>query len=140
MKPIVVDASVAGTWLLPDETSEAAQALYKQALHQHDVFHAPLLWTWEVGNILALATTRGRMEPAQAEAGLEILGAAHVNLDAPLAPHRQAQILRMAQAHALTFYDASYLELVLRFNGQLASLDKKLIAAAKSCGIVCLNF
>jgi len=40
----------------------------------------------------------------------------------------------------LTFYDASYLELVLRLNGQLATLDRNLISAAKSCGIVCLSF
>jgi hypothetical protein len=29
---------------------------------------------------------------------------------------------------------------VLRLNGQLASLDRKMISAAKSCGIVCLSF
>ncbi len=140
MKPIVIDASVAGAWVLPDEPSEAAQALYREALKQHDLFHAPSLWTWEVGNILAMAAVRGRIEPGQADLGLELLGAAHVNLDPPLAAPRQAQVLRLAQAHGLTFYDAGYLELVLRHNGQLASLDRQLVSAAMACGIVCLKF
>ena len=38
--------------------------------------------------------------------------------------NRAAQIAGQARAHKLSFYDASYLELVLRLNGQLASKDK----------------
>ena len=45
----------------------------------------------------------------------------------------------LAQAHALSFYDASYLQLALRLNGQLASLDRALVQAAKNCGIPCLD-
>jgi predicted nucleic acid-binding protein len=48
--------------------------------------------------------------------------------------------MRMARAHALSFYDASYLELVLRLNGQLATKDKKLILAAKTCGVPIFDY
>ena len=47
--------------------------------------------------------------------------------------------MRLSEAHGLSFYDASYLELALRLNSQLASADRKLIHAAKSCGIPCLD-
>lgn len=139
MKPIVIDASVAAAWVLPDESSDAALALYAQATDESDVFHAPLLWTWETGNLLAMAARCRRIQPEQVEQGLELLGAAQIGFDAPMTPHRQAQTARMAQTHGLTFYDASYLELVLRLNGQLASLDQQLLAAARTCGIVCLT-
>jgi predicted nucleic acid-binding protein len=140
LKPVVVDASAAAAWVMPDEPNAAAADLYAQACAEEDLFHAPGLWPWEMGNMLVMGHTRQRLTAAQVEAGLSILGAAHVNLDPPPDAHRQAQAARLALTHGLTFYDACYLELVLRLNGQLASLDRRLLAAAKSCGIVCLSF
>jgi predicted nucleic acid-binding protein len=140
MKPIVIDASAAGAWVLPDEPSSAAEALYVQAALPNDVFHVPLLWSWEMGNMLVMGAARERIAAEAVEQGLALLAAVQLTVDAPPASQRQAQIARLALAHQLTFYDATYLELVLRLNGQLASLDEKLVAAAKSCGIVCLDF
>ena len=140
MKPIVVDSSAAGAWVLPDEVNDAAQALYLQAIEPGAAFHVPLLWSWEMGNMLVMGVKRDRISAEQLEQGLGLLANLQVQVDVPLSAHRQAQIARLALAHELTFYDATYLELVLRLNGQLASQDKKLIAAAKSCGIVCLAF
>ncbi len=140
MKPIVIDASAAGAWVLPDEASDAAQALYLQAIEPNELFHVPHLWSWEMGNMLVMGVRRERLEAEQLEQGLAFLADVQVQFDVPLSAHRQAQVGRLALAHGLTFYDATYLELVLRLNGQLASLDKQLVAAAKSCGIVCLDF
>ena len=125
---------------MPDESNPAARDLYAQACADEGLFHAPGLWPWEMGNMLVMGHVRKRLTPAQVETGLGILGLAHVNLDQQLDAHRQAQVARLALTHGLTYYDACYLELVLRLNGQLASLDKRLLAAAKSCGIVCLTF
>ncbi|MDB5941849.1 MAG: hypothetical protein JWQ13_1415 [Ramlibacter sp.] len=140
MKPIVIDASAAGAWVMPDEPSDAAHELYLHAVEPNDVFHAPQLWTWEMGNMLVMGAMRERISSTHVDKGLELLAAANISFDPPPNSHRQAQIARLAQTHSLTFYDASYLELVLRLNGQLASLDRKMISAAKSCGIVCLSF
>jgi len=140
VKPIVIDSSASGAWVMPDERSDAAQDLYLQAVETEGLFHAPLLWSWEMGNMLVVGAKRERLGPQEVEDGLLLLAAVRIGFDTPLSLHRQAQVARLAQTHALTFYDATYLELVLRLNGQLASLDKKLIAAAKTCGIVCLSF
>ncbi len=140
MKPIVIDTSAAGAWVLPDEVSDAAQALYLQVIEPNDQFHVPLLWSWEMGNMLVMGVRRARIDEDQLQQGLALLAGVQVQFDVPLSEHRQAQVARLALAHQLTFYDATYLELVLRLNGQLASQDKKLVAAAKSCGIVCLTF
>ncbi|MDP3521523.1 MAG: type II toxin-antitoxin system VapC family toxin [Hydrogenophaga sp.] len=140
MKPIVIDASAAGAWVLPDGANDAAQALYLQAIEPNAPFHVPLLWSWEMGNMLVMGVTRNRLDAAQLDQAMALLAGLQVQADMPLSAHRQAQVARLALTHGLTFYDATYLELVLRLNGQLASQDKKLIAAAKSCGIVCLDF
>lgn len=140
MKATVIDASAAAAWVLPDESNEAAQALFGQACLEGEAFHAPQLWPWEMGNLLIMARRRGRIAAGSVDLALETLAATRVQLDPAHDLHRQAQTARMAVTHDLTFYDAAYLELVLRLNGQLASRDRKLLAAAAACGIVCLTF
>jgi len=140
VKPVVLDASAAAAWVIPDESSDAAKDLYAHACMEDSGFHAPLIWGWEMGNMLLMAQRRERIAPGSAEAALQALARVRLQLDAPPDLHRQQQILRLAATHDLSYYDATYLELVLRLNGQLASRDRKLLAAAASCGIVCLSF
>ena len=140
MKPTVVDASVAGAWVLPDEQADAAEALFAQACLPDAGFHAPALFPWEIGNILSTARKRQRIGVDAVELALQTLAATRIQLDASPDLHRQLQVARLAQTHELTYYDAAYLELVLRLNGQLASRDRELLDAARTCGIVCLTF
>ena len=140
MKPTVLDASAAAAWVIPDESSDAAKELFAHACMDDAQFHAPLLWQWEMGNLLLLAQCRERIAAGAADAALQTLATVRLNFDAAPDLHRQLQIARLAQTHDLTFYDASYLELVLRLNGQLASRDRRLLTAAATCGIVCLTF
>ena len=44
-------------------------------------------------------------------------------------------VITLARRHTLTVYDASYLELAMRENVPLATLDKKLAAAAEAEGV-----
>jgi predicted nucleic acid-binding protein len=140
VKATVLDSSAAASWVLPDEMSDQAMQLYLDAALPDSSFHVPLLWQWEMGNVLLLAERGGRITPGSAEAALQRLAALRLQFDAAPDLHRQSQILRLAQAHELGFCDAAYLELVLRLNGQLASRDRKLLDAAAACGIVCLSF
>jgi predicted nucleic acid-binding protein len=140
VKPVVLDASAAAAWVLPDASNDAAKELYAHACMVDSGFHAPLIWPWEMGNVLMMAQRRNRIAPGAAEAALHALAQTCVQLDVAPDLHRQQQVARLALTHDLTYYDAGYLELVLRLNGQLASRDKKLLAAAQSCGIVCLTF
>ena len=125
---------------MPDERVPAAIDLYAQARTTPELFHAPQLWLWEMGNVLVMGLRRQRICAEDVEQGLALLAAARVVFDPPPNEHRQAQVARLAVTHDLTYYDAAYLELVLRLNGQLASRDKQLLSAAAACGIVCLSF
>jgi predicted nucleic acid-binding protein len=137
---VVLDASACAAWVLPDEHNAAANRVYAQACLDDAAFHAPLLWHWEMGSILSLAEQRQRIPAGGAQAALEALYQTRIRFDAPPTQHRMQQIMRLARAHTLSFYDASYLELVLRLNGQLASKDQKLIAATKVCGVPIFDF
>ena len=52
---VVLDASVAAAWLLPDEASEASRRVYVRTRRGSLVLHAPELWLWECGTIIASA-------------------------------------------------------------------------------------
>lgn len=136
----MLDVSAAAAWVLPDEANDAARQLYAHACTPDADLHAPLLWQWEMGNLLLQAQRRERIAAGAAEAALQVLASVRLQFDAAPDLHRQLQITRLAQTHGLTFYDAAYLELVLRLNGQLASRDALLVQAAKTCGIVALSF
>jgi predicted nucleic acid-binding protein len=135
VKPVVLDASAAAAWLIPDERTETADQFYVGVRTQAGRFHAPSLWHWETGNLLLMSFRRGRLEQAQLDQGLQLLAACLIEFDPPPDAHRRSQILRLAGAHQLTFYDAAYLELCLRLNSQIASTDKALLRAAQACGI-----
>jgi predicted nucleic acid-binding protein len=140
VKAIVLDASTAAAWLIPDEQHDAADAHYMRARSGQGSYHAPGIWLWELGNVLAMAYRRNRLQRAHFERGLELAAQARVEVDPLPNLHRRSQILRLAEAHHLTYYDASYLELVVRLNGILVSRDRQLVQAAQSCGIDCEQF
>lgn len=137
--PVVVDASVAAAWLLPDECSETAEDWFAQACADEGRFWAPALWCWEVGNLLLMAARRGRIAPGAVEAGLDLLLSTRVAIEDAPTPEQRRETLRLARESGLTFYDAAYLELAKRRSAQLASRDRQLIAAARARGVECLE-
>jgi predicted nucleic acid-binding protein len=129
--PFVVDASVAACWLLPDESHARADAAY--ARFPADSALAPGLWWFEMRNIFIARERRGRIDTVRTSRALALLGGLPIQLD-----HQPDEVALMALArhHGLTVYDAAYLELALRTNAPLATLDEALLRAARSEGVV----
>jgi predicted nucleic acid-binding protein len=127
----VIDASVTASWLLPDENTPAAQAYL--ALLATEEGLAPPIWLYEVPNICMMAMRRGHLSQAQLAAAFHRLDSLPVSVepDVPL-----LAIRFLAERHGLTIYDAAYLELTLRVDGQLATFDKALRAAAHANGVL----
>jgi predicted nucleic acid-binding protein len=139
LKPIVIDASAAAPWFIPEERTAVTDQLFADVMTSKGTYFAPALWLWETANILLVALRRRRVEQAEFDGGLGLLAGCPVQFDTLPDLHRRSQIMRLASVHGLTFYDAAYLELALRLNSQLASADRQLVAAAKACGIPCLD-
>lgn len=132
--PFVVDASVAACWLLPDEGNRRADAAF--ARFPGDTAIAPSLWWFEMRNIFVSNERRGRIDSARTSRALALLNGLPIRLD-----HQpdDAVLMALARIHQLTAYDAAYLELALRENVPLATLDDALLRAARAEGVALIG-
>ncbi|MCY3698332.1 MAG: type II toxin-antitoxin system VapC family toxin [Gemmatimonadetes bacterium] len=129
MRSLVIDCSAAMAWAMVDESSPLADAALEQLGDGGGM--APQIWWAELRNGLLAAERRGRISPAGTDAALAALDDLPIVLDRT---PRGAMVLRIARDHDLTVYDAMYLELALRLNCPLATLDRKLASAAVEAG------
>jgi predicted nucleic acid-binding protein len=132
--PIVVDACIVGAWALPDENVELANRVLRAVPEAGIV--VPALWWFEVRNILVVQERRGRLKEPQTASFLAVLRRLPTETDA--VPD-EASVLNLARRHRLTVYDAAYLELARRRGLPLATLDRRLAAAAAGEGIALLT-
>ncbi len=131
MAQVVVDASVAAAWFLPDEATPFTEATL-QACTAGDVW-VPALWQLEIGNLFVSAQRRKRIT---AEKRSELASvAARLRLRVDREPLNMVELDALAAGHALTTYHAVYLELALRRGLPLATLDAALSKAASRAGV-----
>jgi predicted nucleic acid-binding protein len=130
---LVVDASIALTWCFEDEVTAATEAVGNQV--DADGAIVPALWRLEVGNALLLAERRGRLDKRGVEQRLALLSTLPISIDAETDAHAWNDTILLARAERLTLYDAAYLELAIRIDGTLATLDRALMRAARHLGL-----
>jgi predicted nucleic acid-binding protein len=130
----VVDASVAMNWAFPDEEDDIALAALRRI--RAEPACVPAVWWFETRNVLLINERRQRITEADTMAFLRFLSCLDIEIDR--APD-DLGIATLCRRHRLTVYDASYLELALRQRIPLATLDKRLAAAAKSEGVVLIG-
>jgi predicted nucleic acid-binding protein len=133
----VLDSSVTLSWCFPDESSPETDAVLE---HFDDGATAliPHLWAWEVGNVLLLAVRNKRITETQLTEKISLLQSLRLEID-PLAHHEaMATTAALAREHKLTLYDATYLEMAIRLNLPLGTLDTELRVAAKKKGVALL--
>ena len=96
----------------------------------------PPLWISEAANVLLSAQRRGRIDRETMQERLALLDMLPIETDnmASGAVWRSS-VLTLADAEALTFYDATYLELAIRRGLPLASSDAALRRAASRRGV-----
>jgi predicted nucleic acid-binding protein len=129
---IVVDASVAAAWVLPDEDNAAADAILHRVAAEGAV--APGLLWHELRNILLMAARRGRLP--EAEIVPSLLRLRRLPLEAvDMAEAGDAGIVALAARHRLTAYDAAYLALAWNRALSLATADRAMRRAADAEGV-----
>lgn len=122
-----------GPLLLRDEAKNAI-AEVMLAIHRGECL-VPVHWRFEVANMVLVAERRGRIDADQARASLEDLDLMPIAIDEASLDYAFVRDGALAREHALTIYDAAYLELALRHGLILISQDADLLAAARSCGV-----
>jgi predicted nucleic acid-binding protein len=125
--PFVVDASVAASWLMPDEGRPQALRAYVQLADDHAL--VPSLWWFESRNLFVMNERRGRITTEQTQEALALLSALPIEFDhEPV----ESDVLYFARHYRLTVYDAAYLELAQRKTLPLATFDRALATAARA--------
>ena len=138
MKPtLILDCSMAMAWCFADEsTGETARVQDRMVAEAAIV---PAHWFLEVANVLAMAEKRNRISAADSTQFLQLLASLQIELDDRFPARVFDHVLPLCRSHQLTSYDAAYLDLALRTQLPLASLDDKLHIAAMNLGVQVLG-
>lgn len=132
----VLDNSVAMLWLLP-QSNPAGIGMAERVLDQltHADAVVPSLWRLEASNVIAKSLRLKKVTQAQASAFIALLDDLNIEIDDQTDRRALHDTLDVAWRYGLSAYDAAYLELALRKNMAIATLDEKLAAAATEAGV-----
>ena len=129
----VLDCSLTMAWIFADEATESTERLRESLIEESAV--VPAQWPIEVGNVLLVATRRGRIHADDWPFLRASLEALPIEID-PLSVARVwGPALELARAHGLSVHDAMYLELAFRLRLPLATSDRALGEAARAAGL-----
>lgn len=130
---LVLDCSATAAWIFDEETTDAIRTLFDKVADEGAV--VPALWRLEIANTLTIALRRGRIDAELRHAALADLALLDVTVDRHTEGHAWGETLHLADRFRLTLYDAAYLELAVRRNLPLATLDHELRDAARTVGL-----
>lgn len=126
MRPVVVDASVAAKWFLPEPDATAALRLLDGGHH----LAAPDLIRAEIGNLAWKLQTRDVLDPKEASELIEHF------LSMPVEIHDSAYLLAPAVEIAIAtkraVYDSLYLALAIELGGIVVTADERWVNALET--------
>ena len=134
MATFVMDASATLPWCFEDEATAYTEGLLDRCAAGEEVMVASI-WPLEITNGLIYAQRRGRVTAERVEQFLEQLLRLRIQVEPCTTQQAVREVRRLAQTHQLTAYDAAYLELAIRNNLPLATLDTELKKAAVVAGV-----
>jgi predicted nucleic acid-binding protein len=125
---LVIDASVAAKWFLPDEpfSALALELLFSATTGATD-FIVPDLFFSECGNIFWKAARRRRLSAEETLAAIQVIGSLQT-LTIP-ASGLLERTLQIARTYDRTFYDSLYLAVAVQQQATLVTADEKLANA-----------
>jgi len=130
---LVLDSSVSLAWALDDEQDLGPELLAQ--LTATDTAMVPAHWILEVTNGLRMAVKRRRLESGDPPQVMARIRDQPIHVDSETAVRCWHEIPVLADAYGLTTYDAAYLELAMRLDVPLATLDQDLARAARAAKV-----
>jgi predicted nucleic acid-binding protein len=131
---MVLDASLALAWSLPDEASPTAERVLAR-LSSGSILWVPALWWYEIANALTMAQRQRRLTEADCVRAMGLYGMLPIGTDVDLNQAALGRLYTLASRHALSAYDAAYLELAQRRAVGIATLDRHLRLVAGQIGL-----
>ena len=124
--PLVLDASAAAGWFLPDEATPESLKLLEWVAKGSSPLVEPPLFGYEILNMLRYAVARRRTTEPEAKMALHSIKDLPVE-EVPLTPETRSLVLETADRHNLTAYDAAYFVLADLRGLPLVTADKDLL-------------
>lgn len=134
---IVLDSSMALSWLFADEGDEGSDAVLDRLAEEEAI--VPSLWPLEVANALLVGERQGRVARSDSVGFIELLDALPITSDLQTFERPFRDILPLSREEGLSLYDGAYLELALRLQVPLATKDVRLAKAADRLGLTVLG-
>jgi predicted nucleic acid-binding protein len=128
---VVVDASVALKWLVPEDGSDAARALLAEA----DTLVAPELFAAECTNILWKKVRRGELQTDEAVYALGMILSASGLALVPMSPALAEEALGLAITLDHSVYDCLYLALALSRGFVFVTADARFADKVRRHGV-----
>ena len=132
----VMDCSIALSWYFSDEATDSTQALRERLVEAS--IHVPSLWPLEVTNALLAALRRKRITETELQGLLTDLRQLPDEIDRETDSMVWEDSFYLAKQFNLSIYDATYLELAVRKELPIATLDKALANASLEAGVTVL--
>lgn len=133
----ILDSSFCGAFILPDEQSERVDYFFETAA-EDSLIYVPCLFWFEISNMLSTALKRGRIKMADIGSLPELLPQSKISTDYSFGAAYAKSLTGTVAKFGLSSYDAAYLELALRKEAALGTLDDNLAAACGRAGLTVL--
>ena len=133
----VIDNSVVMSWCFKDEANDYADAVLEKLMTARAI--VPAIWPLEVVNVLLVAERKKRLKQADSFRILTLLLQLPIEAEQEWSQKAMPDLLALGRNLDLSSYDLSYLDLAMRRGCPLASLDQKLVSAAKESGVSILE-
>jgi predicted nucleic acid-binding protein len=130
----VLDNSVVMRWCFNENPNDYAEAIL-QHMGNNGKAIVPVLWRYEVTAVLSKAQKIGSLSADKAKGFLDDLAAFTITIDYEGIEKILHDVRVIAVNYGLTGYDAAYLELAIRKNIPIATLDEALQKAARLAGV-----
>ena len=132
-KDFVLDCSMAISWVFPDEADTRTRRIRSKL--KSCCARVPSIWHYEIANVLMISERRKRITEAEGVKIKSIFSVLPIVIDETTQDRLWGEITNLSRELSLSVYDAVYLELAMREDLPLATLDKKLKEAAQMVGI-----
>jgi predicted nucleic acid-binding protein len=132
----VVDNSVVMSWCFKDETNNYADAILETLTEAAAV--VPSIWPLEVVNVLLVAERQKRLSESDSIRFLTLLSQLPIVVEYER-PEMMQELFTLGRSNNLSSYDASYLYLAMRKGFPIATLDNRLIEAARKADVTVLS-
>lgn len=136
IEQFVVDNSVVMSWCFKDEINDYADTVLDRLTESAAV--VPSIWPLEVVNVLLVAERQKRLSESDSIRFLTLLSQLPIVVEYER-PDMMKELLALARSNNLSSYDASYLDLAMRKGVSIATLDNKLIEAARRIDVPILE-